>query len=116
VNQVAAVDTLRVHLRSDVECSSTGPGTMRVRGPLLRRSGFARFMGWLLRAPSRCEVELDAVGAFVVARCDGRPLREVVDALIDHYKLTRREAEVALADFVKSLLKRRLIRIEAENS
>lgn len=96
-------------LAPGVEQARTAEGALRLRGPELRRRHVHRFLAWLIRAPRRIEVELDDLGAFVVERCDGRPLRRLADDLAAHLKLTRREAEVALADFMRLLLQRRLV-------
>ncbi len=105
---------LRIHLADQVECRRSGTGALHLRGPVMRRRAVSRFLGWLLRAPDRCEVELDDIGAFVVARCDGRPLGSIADDLAAHLRLTRREAEVCLGDFVHALLKRQLVRCDAD--
>jgi hypothetical protein len=103
-------------LAPGVETLRTAAGALRLRGPELRRRYAHRFLAWLIRAPQRVEVELDDIGAFVVERCDGRPLRRLADDLAAHLKLTRREAEVALADFMRLLLQRRLVVLEERDS
>jgi hypothetical protein len=84
-------------------------GGLRLRGPLLARRGPHRWLAWLFAAPPRIEVELDDIGAFVVARMDGRSLGQLADDLAAQLKLTRREAEVALAQFIAGLARRRLV-------
>lgn len=91
-----------------VESLPVPGGGLRLRGPLLVRRGPHRWLSWLFAAPARIEVELDDIGAFVVARMDGRPLRQLADELAAHLKLTTREAEVALAQFIQGLVVRRL--------
>lgn len=110
---VADIETLRVRVPDEVERRRTGDGHLRLIGPLLRRNGFARIMGWLLRAPERCQVELDEMGTFVIDQGNGLALATLAERLGERYKLTRREAEVALADFLKALHLRRLVLIEA---
>jgi hypothetical protein len=99
-------------LVAEVEAIRDGAGTLRLRGPLLRRPLLLRWFAWLFARPKRIEVELDDIGSWVVERCDGRSLQRLAGDLAAHLKLTRREAETALADFVKLLLMRRLLRLE----
>lgn len=96
-------------LARDVERTATASGIIRLRGPRLVRPLVLRWWSWLMRMPAAVEVELDDIGSFVVARLDGRPLDRLVEDLAGHLKLTRREAEVALADFMGLLLQRRLV-------
>lgn len=91
-----------------VESLPAPGGGLRLRGPLLARRGPHRWIAWLFAAPARVEVDLDDIGAFVVERMDGRCLRQLADELAAHLKLTRREAEVALAQFIQGLMVRRL--------
>jgi len=95
-------------LADQVEPVRTGSGALRLRGPLLRRSAAGRAFAWLLRLPARFEVELDDIGTFVIERCDGRNLDRLAGELASHLRLTRREAETALADFFAALVHRRL--------
>lgn len=73
-----------------------------------RRTFFSR---WL---PDTIEkrVELDELGAFVYALIDGkRNVGEMIDAFIAEYPLNRREAELSVVKFVRSLAERRMIAI-----
>ena len=99
-------------LADDVTCFKE-EGAMRLKGPKLRRGRGSRLMAWLFRLPSRVEVELDAIGAFVVSHMDGKTtMTELRQLLSEKYRLTRREAEMSLTAFVQSLLKRRLITMD----
>ncbi len=100
-------------LAERVEVHRTGTGALRLRGPELRRAAPMRAVAWLLRAPARTEVELDDIGAWVVERLDGRPLDRLAGELAAHLRLTRREAEVALADFLVALRRRGLAELQA---
>jgi hypothetical protein len=99
-------------LAEDVERVRTGAGTLHLRGPEFRRRHVHRFLAWLMHAPQRVEVELDDIGAFVVERLDGRrSLRQLADELAAHLKLSRRESEAALAQFMSALMRRGLARL-----
>jgi hypothetical protein len=95
-------------LAEAVERRRGAEGALRLRGPELRRRHLHRFLAWMLRAPLRIEVELDDLGAFVVERMDGRNLSSLAGDLAAHLGLSQREAEVALADFMRLLMRRRL--------
>jgi hypothetical protein len=50
---------------------------------------------------------LDEVGSFVWNLCDGEhPVSALVEALVERYKLGKREAEVSLTTYLKQLGKR----------
>lgn len=95
-----------------VESLRTSEGLIRLRGPILRRPLLLRWLAWLLGQPKRVEVELDDIGTWVVERCDGRSLDQLAEELAAHLRLTRREAETALADFTRLLMTRRLLSLE----
>jgi hypothetical protein len=101
--------TSTMRLAMGVEAEHTSEGVIRLRGPV--QTGFRPFraLTWLMRVPNRIEVELDKIGTWVVERLDGRRLDQLADDLAAHLKLTRREAETALADFTRMLAKRRLV-------
>jgi hypothetical protein len=99
-------------LAARVEQRRMDHGVLRLRVPLRRPGRLTRAWCWLLRLPGAVEVELDEVGTFVVERLDGRSLGALAADLAGHLQLTRREAEVALADFMRLLTARRLVAFE----
>jgi len=99
-------------LVASVERQRQDGGVLRLRVPLRRSGRLTRAWCWLLRLPAAVEVELDEIGTFVVERLDGRSLGALADDLASHLQLTRREAEVALADFMRLLAARRLVALE----
>jgi len=55
-------------------------------------------------------LELDEIGSFVWRMFDGRTtVREMIERLSDAYKLNRKDAEVSLTAFIRSLVKKRLV-------
>src|SRR5689334_11449339 len=104
--------SLSPQLADTVRCQRTAGGLLRLRGPEFRRRHVHRFIAWLMRAPARVEVELDDIGTFVVERMDGRrSLQQLADELAAHLKLTKREAEAALAQFMTALIRRGLAQV-----
>ena len=58
------------------------------------------------------KVELDEVGSFVWRMCDGRTtVREMIPRLADRYKMNRKEAEVSLTTFLRTLAGKRLVAV-----
>ena len=57
-------------------------------------------------------VELDELGTFVVGQIDGvRDVLEIVNAFATRFKVNRREAELSVVEFLKSLVQRHLVSI-----
>jgi hypothetical protein len=100
---------LRPRLASDVTVLPTADGGARLSRPLVRRWTAHRWLARLLRAPTTLAVDLDDIGRFVVERLDGRSLGSLADDLAAHLRLSRREAEVALGDFLRLLTRRRVL-------
>lgn len=77
--------------------------------PIGRSSGV---LGWF--QPERCErrVELDALGSFVLTQIDGKKTAlDIAEEFVIRFKVHRREAEMCIAAFLKSLLERCIISI-----
>ena len=74
-----------------------------------RPAGFwARFMS---RTMTR-RVRLDEIGTYVIRQIDGtRTVKELVAEFASRYRVNRREAELCMADFLKSLAQRNIIAI-----
>jgi len=74
-----------------------------------RPTGFwARFMSPTVTK----RIRLDEIGTFVIRQIDGKcTVRELVERFVAAYKVNRREAELSLADFLKSLTQRNIIAI-----
>ncbi len=84
-------------------------GHLMAMVPVPRRRGFfGRF-----QAPVTTKrIRLDEIGAFVIGQINGeRSVLEIVDAFASRYRGNRREAELCLADFLKSCAQRNIIAI-----
>lgn len=103
--------TSALRLADGVDLQRTPEGLIRLIGAPIRPWGPLRILAWLMRVPKRGEVELDAIGTWVIDRIDEHRLDELAVALAAHLKLSRREAETALADFTKMLLRRQLVAV-----
>jgi hypothetical protein len=75
----------------------------------------ALWVGLLARVfyvPKSRKIVLDELGTFVWERCDGQTtVRDLIGIFAERYKLGRREAEVSLTEYLRTLAKRGLIGI-----
>jgi len=72
----------------------------------------ARFVARILHLPTDLTkpVLLDEMGTFVWKACDGRrAVRDIIALFVERYRLSRREAELAVTTFLKQLARRRYI-------
>jgi len=95
--------------------SAEGAGLVTIDIPLQRRPVPGPFL-WLATKlarkapPSSRRMELDQVGSFVWRAADGRrTMRELIWLLAAEYRLNRKDAEVALLEFVRQLSARNLM-------
>jgi len=83
-----------------------------------RQDPFFRLLNRLFEGPSHKQVILDELGSDVWRMCDGRTSMEtLIQALASRHKLERREVEVSLTTYLKTLARRGFIglRIEGES-
>lgn len=67
-------------------------------------------LGWLFMVPAQKPVELDEVGSTVWEHCDAdHTVAEIVDVLASKYKLNRREVEVSLTEYLRTLGRRGMV-------
>lgn len=84
-----------------------------VTATLVRRQDLkGRLLSAFLMVPESRQMKLDAVGTFVWNLCDGEhTVNDIVEAMCDQYKLSRREIEVSLTEFLRLLGKRGMIAV-----
>ena len=57
-------------------------------------------------------VELDELGSFGLGQIDGKKsVADIIDAFVERYRANRREMELSVVAFMKSLMERRVISI-----
>ena len=84
-------------------------GTIEVIVPR-RKDMFGRVMGFLFFVPESRPITLDEVGTAVWELCDGEhTVEEIVRALSKDYKLQRREVEVSLTEYLRTLGKKGMV-------
>lgn len=75
-----------------------------------RRDAVGKLLQVLFYIPNSRPVNLDVVGANVWKLSDGEhTVNQITDALTEEHKLHRREAEVSLTEFLKTLGKRNMV-------
>jgi len=77
-----------------------------------------RGRGWLARFGPRTlrrRVELDEFGSFVMRQIDGhRDVLAIVEAFSNRFGTNRRETELSVVAFLKSLIRRRIVSIAVD--
>ena len=80
-----------------------------VKVPLRRQRGF---LGRLFPDVAEKQIKLDELGSFVIRHVDGKTsVLDIVEAFVKRFGVNRREAELSIAEFLKSLARRRVISI-----
>lgn len=75
-----------------------------------RKDMFGRLMGFLFFVPESRPITLDEVGTRVWNLCDGEhTVQEIVAELSKDYKLQRREVEVSLTEYLRTLGKKGMV-------
>lgn len=91
-------------------------GDVLVRYPVTVRPWMgvlARWVGAGTASPRTAKLQLDRLGSGVWAMLDGRtPLRRIAAAFAETHRLERKEAEVAVTQFVRELGRRGLIGLQ----
>lgn len=82
-----------------------------VRTTLVRRRDlWGKLIGGILSTPDARDLQLDEVGSFVWMHCDGEhTLNNIVERMMERYKLGRREVEASLNEFMRMLARRGMI-------
>lgn len=97
-----------------VESHPQEDGSIILVAPLEQQGRGA--LAWIakkMQMPSTKSFELEPVGAFVWANCDGKQTFETISRkLRDRYKMNRLEADAALTSFLQTLGQRRLISLK----
>jgi hypothetical protein len=84
-------------------------GRLTVAIPMRRKPGL---LGWFQPQTWERRVELDPLGSFVLAQIDGKKnALQITEEFVARFKVHRREAELCIVAFLKSLLERCIISI-----
>lgn len=75
-----------------------------------RTDWVGKLLKLLVVIPKQREIELDAIGSDIWQLCDGEhTVGDIIEMLVDKYKLNQKEAEVSLSKYLDQLARRRLI-------
>ena len=101
-----------VPLRNEaIKAERTDTGDVRLLIPR-RETWWVRTLSRFFYVPTNHKITLDEIGSFVWDQCDGKTnVRQIIQALCKHYKLHRKEAEVSVVAYLRTLAKKRLIGI-----
>lgn len=84
-------------------------------GRVCLRITIFRGKGWLARFQPLSHtrsVRLDEIGSFVFDLIDGkRTVLDMINVFVDQYRMNRREAELSVVEFLKSLVRRNVVSI-----
>jgi len=74
-----------------------------------------KLLSLLFVIPKERKVALDEVGTLVWELCDGQTtVEDIIKKLMERYKLNRREAELSLGEYLKTLTKRGLVGLQVD--
>jgi hypothetical protein len=75
-----------------------------------REDWLGKLLSWVFYIPKERRVILEGIGAEVWELCDGEHnVTQMIALLVKKYKLSSREAEASLVEYLRSLGKRKLI-------
>ena len=98
---------MSVHPRPD--------GTVLVSVPVRRPAWLSPPLSWLMPFSARRRIELDAVGACVLDLCDGRrSVQDLIEAFASRHKLSFREAQLPVRQFLRQLTERGIVAIASQ--
>ena len=87
-------------------------GKLVVSVPLRRPRYLVPPLSWILPFSSHRRVELDVLGVEVLDCCDGRhTVESIIEKFAELHKLTFREAQLAVMQFLRQLTQRGLVAI-----
>lgn len=89
---------------------------MLVSIPVRRPRWLVPPLSWVVPFSEKRRVELDPAGRLVLESCDGRrTVEEVIERFAGEHKLSFRESQLAVTQFLKELVKRGIIAIVGTN-
>jgi len=108
-----AVDLLKaIPLRNSAAKFEELSDGVLVTIPMARRWLFRAPLTWILKLNPNKRIQLDAMGAWVLSRCDGRSrIEDVIEQVMEHYKLSFQEARAAVLQFMKMLVERGVVAV-----
>ncbi len=82
----------------------------------MRDTGAIRVISKMFFMPREKKIRLDEIGSWVWRRCDGRTdVEAMINQMSEEFKLSRKESEVSLFSFLRSMSKKKLIGFEIKD-
>lgn len=108
ISKKEALNTLPIR-NPYVEWQKTEDGEVLIKVPR-RKDWLGKLLAFIFAPPETRQVSLDKIGSLVWDLSDGQhSFEDIVRAVSKNYKVTRREAEIGVAAFLRELGKRKLI-------
>ena len=99
-----------------MEVTRRSDGGSLVSVPIPRPKYLVPPLTWLLPFSRQRRVELDQVGASVLGMCDGkRTVESMIEKFAADHKLSFREAQLPVTEFLRQLAQRGLVAIVGRN-
>lgn len=96
---------------SAMKTERTAEGLL-VSVPMRRPGWLVPPLSWILPFSSVRRVQLDSAGSAVLDLCDGRrTVEQIIEAFAREHKLSFREAQLAVTEFLRQLVKRGIVAI-----
>ena len=106
----------RPHVNRAMKLDRRSDGTALATVPMRKPRYLVPPLSWILPFSSHRRVELDAVGAGVLDLCDGkRTVEGVIETFAAERKLTFRESQLAVGQFLRQLAQRGMVAIVGLN-
>ena len=100
------------HANAAMDLSARPNGTALAVVPMRRPKYLVPPLSWILPFSSQRRVELDPVGATVLRMCDGsRTVEAIMEQFAVDHKLSFRESQLAVGQFLRQLTSRGIIAI-----
>ena len=102
--------TSRPTRNESLEWEKTEDGEVQIKIQRQDKSWKIRFLSKLFYIPKNRRITLDEVGAEVWQMCNGRnSVSDMIENLSKRYQLNRKEAEISLLQYLKTLGEKRFI-------
>ncbi|MCE5327443.1 MAG: PqqD family protein [Planctomycetaceae bacterium] len=97
-------------LNASLDLERRSRGSVLVEVPMEKPWYMVPPVTWVLPIPRGRRIELDALGAAVLDLCDGRRnVEKIIELFADSHKLTFREAQLSVTQFLRQLTRRGIV-------
>ena len=98
------------HVNQAMTTNRKADGGLVASVPVRRPRYLVPPLSWIMPFSSHRRIELDSLGASVLDMCDGRrSVEAIIEEFASDHKLSFREAQLAVTQFVRQLVKRGIV-------